>query len=280
MSEYLTDEEQLARFRTWWERNGTTTVVAVVLAVGIVMGWRWYQRHVEERVDHASDLYAEFLEADAAARGELADRIIEEGQGTAYPAFVLLRQADTAVSDGDAAAAEPLLRRAVELASGDVLVELARLRLARVLFELDHADQALAELGRIRGEGYLSLAAELEGDIHLARGERDLAHQSYTTALSHVQSGDQRPVLEMKIADTADNADTAEAADAAETTEPSDTAGATGPSGPSESVEPAGEPVPDKPTDNADPAEPADEPETDKPADTTEPAEPADRSAP
>jgi predicted negative regulator of RcsB-dependent stress response len=207
VSDYLTDEEQVARLRAWWRDNGTTLVVAVVLVVGGVAGWRWYQSHTEERTLQASDLYAQFQEADGESRDELASRIIEQGSGTAYPAFVLLRQADDAVGDGDAAAAEALLRRAVTLASGRELEDLARLRLARVLFHAERPDDAFSALDEIRGEGYLALAAELKGDIHLARGERKLAHESYTTAMSYVQPDDQRPVLEMKIADTADTSD-------------------------------------------------------------------------
>jgi predicted negative regulator of RcsB-dependent stress response len=203
VSDYLTDEEQLARLRSWWERNGTALVVGVVVALALVVGWRWYQGHVEERELRASDLYAEFLEAEGGARDELAGRIVEEGQGTAYPAFVLLQQASESVSGGAAEVAEARLRQAVQLSSGAELADLARLRLARVLFETGRPDEALTELAQVRGAGYLSLAAELKGDIHLSRGERELAHQSYNTAMSHVQSGDQRPVLEMKIADTA-----------------------------------------------------------------------------
>lgn len=207
MSDYLTDEEQLARLRSWWERYGTPLVVALVLAAAVIVGWRWYQSQQAERIQRASDLYAEFLEADGAARDELADRILAEGDGTAYPAFVLLAQAEARVAANDAVGAEPLLRQAVERASGAELADLARLRLARVLFTLDRGDEALGVLGQIRGEGYLSLAAELTGDIRLARGERALAHQAYTKAMSHVQAGDQRPLLEMKIADTADSSD-------------------------------------------------------------------------
>lgn len=207
MSDYLTDEEQLARLRAWWERYGTPLTVALVLAVAAVLGWRWYQSNVEERIQRASDLYAEFQQADGEAREELADRILQEGKGTAYPTFVLLEQAEARVAADDAAGAEPLLRQAVEAASGKELADLARLRLARVLFALDRTDEALGVLGQIRGEGYLSLAAELTGDIHLARGDRVLAHQAYTKAMSHVQAGDQRPLLEMKIADTADTSD-------------------------------------------------------------------------
>lgn len=207
MSEYLSEEEQLARLRAWWKDNGTFLVVGLVLVVAGVLGWRWYQGNVEQRVRNASDLYAEFQAAEGAARDDLAARIIEQGEGTAYPTFVLLTQADAAIEAGEADAAEPLLRQAVSAATGDELADAARLRLARVLFELERADEALAELGSVRGTGFLALAAELKGDIHLARGERTLAHQSYVTAQSHLSAGDQRPVLEMKIADTADASD-------------------------------------------------------------------------
>jgi predicted negative regulator of RcsB-dependent stress response len=207
VSDYLTDEEQLAQLRNWWQEHGRSLLVGVVLVVAAVVGWRWYQSHTEQRTFGASDLYAEFQNSEGDSRDALARQIIEQSLGTAYPTFVLLRQADAAVAAGDPAAAEPLLRRAIELASGVERADLARLRLARVLLDNQRADEALVVLGEIRGAGYLALAAELKGDIHLARGERKLAHESYTAAMSYVQPGDQRPVLEMKIADTADTSD-------------------------------------------------------------------------
>lgn len=205
MSEYLSDEEQLARLRTWWQDNGVALLVGVVLVVAGVFGWRWYQDRQEEKLYTASDRYAEFLTANADRRAALAEQIISEGAGTAYPAFVLLHQADTAVTDGDAESAERLLRRAVEAASGAVLEDAARLRLARVLFDAGRDDEALGILSEIRGAGWRALAAELQGDIQLAGGDRALAHASYLTARSYVPAGEQRPVLEMKIADTADS---------------------------------------------------------------------------
>lgn len=207
MSDYLSEEEQLARLRNWWQDYGVALVVGVVLIVAGVLGWRWYQSHSAARVVTTSDLYVEYQAAEGDARDALATQIIEQGAGTAYPSFVLLTQADAAIADGEPAAAEPLLRQALDAATGDVLADTARTRLARVLFEQERTDEALAMLGGVRGSGFLSVAAELKGDIHLARGERTLAHQSYLTAQSHLAADAQRPVLEMKIADTADASD-------------------------------------------------------------------------
>lgn len=204
MSDYLSDEEQLARLKGWWQRYGTSLVVGAVVAVVAVGGWRWYQSHAEQRVHDASDLYVQYLAASDTEREALAGRIVDKGAATAYAAFVLLDQAARALAAGDAQIAEGHLRRAAELASGAELADVARLRLARVLFDQGREDDALGELGAIRTSGFRGAAAELKGDIHLARGERALAHESYVAAGSYVQAGEQRPVLEMKIADTSD----------------------------------------------------------------------------
>jgi len=207
VSDYLSEEEQLERLRNWWQRNGVMLLIGVVAVVAAVVGWRWYQNNQEQQLLSASELFAEFQVAQGEARDELVQRILDTGAGTAYPAFVLFEQADAAVAADDVAAAEPLLRRALDMASGQELADTARLRLARVLFDLDRADEALTLLGMVQGSGFLALAAELKGDIHLSRGERTLAHQSYLNAQDRLDSGEQRPVLEMKIADTADASD-------------------------------------------------------------------------
>jgi len=207
VSDYLTDEEQMARLRSWWEQNGTALVIGVVVVVAGVVGWRWYDSSAQERTERGSALYAQWLEAGEESKARLAELIAEEADGTAYPAFVLLHQAQALVAAGDSAGAEAPLRDAVAAAPDQELADLARLRLGRVLFDLDRTDDALGVLMEVRGAGYRVLAAELKGDIHLARGERALAHEAYQSALAEAQEGSQRPLLEVKVADTADAVD-------------------------------------------------------------------------
>ncbi len=109
MAENPTDEEQLARLRSWWEENGTALVVGLVLVVAAVVGWRWYEGYQEERLIEASELYVQFQEAEGEARDDLAARIIEQGTGTAYPTFVLFEQAAAAIAGdvGGGAASAP-----------------------------------------------------------------------------------------------------------------------------------------------------------------------------
>lgn len=209
MAEYLSEDEEVARLRTLWQRYGVPLLVGGLLAFGGVAGWRWYQGQIAERIAAASDLYLQYLEGDAGARQELAPQILEAGKGTAYPVFVLLHQAGETLDSDDLTGAEALLRQAVDVARGDDLADLARLRLARLLHQQERSDEALAVLQATRGHGFLALAAELQGDIHLSRGERRAAHESYTTAMGYAGAGNARPLLEIKIADTVDAADDA-----------------------------------------------------------------------
>jgi predicted negative regulator of RcsB-dependent stress response len=207
VSDYLSDEEQIARLRTWWQQYGLALLLGVLLVVAGVLGWRWYQNYTAERLARVSDLYVAFQAAEGEARTALGSQILEEGSGTAYPTFVLFEQAEAAATDGDPARAEGALRQAISTATATELADTARLRLARVLFDLGRPDDALGVLGQVRGAGYLSLAAELQGDIHLSAGNRAQAHASYAAATGHLPAGEQRPVLEMKLADTADASD-------------------------------------------------------------------------
>ncbi|MYE24023.1 MAG: tetratricopeptide repeat protein, partial [Gammaproteobacteria bacterium] len=38
----MTDEEQAERLKKWWDANGVSLIVTLVLAVGAVIGWRYY----------------------------------------------------------------------------------------------------------------------------------------------------------------------------------------------------------------------------------------------
>ena len=109
MSDYLTDEEQIARLRSWWDENGTGLVVGLVVVIAGVVGWRWYESDRTEEVERASALYAEYFESEGEARDTLAISIDEQIPNTAYQTFALLHRAREAVEADDLAAAETLL---------------------------------------------------------------------------------------------------------------------------------------------------------------------------
>ncbi len=203
MSDFLSDEEQLERLQTWWRRNGTGLVTGLVLAVAGLAGWRWYDQWATEARQATSGLYESFLAAEGEGRTILAEQLDEASEGTAYHAFTLLHRAREAVEADAIEAAVAYLQRVIDTDSPDSLKDLARIRLARLHQQGGDGVAALAVLAGVRGSGYRGLAQELKGDIHTERGEPSLAHEAYRSAFEEMGGERERPILEMKINDTA-----------------------------------------------------------------------------
>ena len=203
MSDYLSEEEQLERLRGWWRENGTGLLAGLALAVAGLVGWRWYDTSATEARQSASDLYESFLAAEGEGRTALAEQLDESLEGTAYQAFTLLHRAREAVEADGIEAAAAYLQRVIDADAPGSLKDLARIRLARLHQQGGDGAAALAVLAGVRGGGYRGLAQELKGDIHVAQGERTLAHEAYRSALDEMGGDRERPVLEIKINDTA-----------------------------------------------------------------------------
>ena len=202
MAEYLSDEEVTERLKRWWSENGTGLLVGIVLAVGGVVGWRWFDGWRVERAEAASDRYAEYTQARAAGEDatDLAARIAEEFPDSAYRVFTLLHQARDAVEGEEWEPAADLLRRAVEVASASVLQDVARVRLARVLHQLERPEEALAVLREVEGQGFAGSVAELTGDIELRRGALPAARAAYQAAIDETGAGQGGVLLRLKLA--------------------------------------------------------------------------------
>ena len=211
MSDYLTDEEQAERLKRWWEQNGTSLVVGVVLAVAAVLGWRWYQGYVQDRADAASDVYASYVAArnEAAPTADQLARIDTEFEGSGYHVLTLLYRADDEIEVEDWEEALALLERAAQLADDDTLKDIARFRVAKVLYQLDRLDDCEAELAAIRSSGLEAHVAALSGDVFVARGDLERARTAYRSGIDAARRDPNNPVpgvelMELKLASLVD----------------------------------------------------------------------------
>lgn len=207
MAEYMTDDDRVAAIRRWWDESGTTFVVALVLVVAAVVGWRWYtdaQRGSREAASLAYQQYVEQREAekpDTEAMARALETLDRDHAGSGYHVFSLFFRAAEALGREDFAEGEKWLRQALDVADDARLADLARVRLARVLHQVDRDDEALTILQSVKGAGFRSYAAELKGDMLLAAGKKDEALEAYRAAKDVAGEGGERPLLEMKIAD-------------------------------------------------------------------------------
>ena len=216
MSDYLSDEEQVAVLKKWWDENGKALLIGLGVAVAAVVGWRYYQDYSQDQAEASAALYRAYQEqreAEAPAPDELArlaEALETDHPGSGYRIFVLFQQSADAVASEDYDLAREHLDTAVASADDARLRDIARIRLARVLQQLDLSDAALKSLSEVRGEGFFSEVAELKGDILLAQGDREGAQEAYITA-RNVSGGAANPLLELKVLDMADTSDTIDA---------------------------------------------------------------------
>ena len=203
MAEYFSDEEQLDRLKTWWRENGRSVIVAVVLAVGGFAGWGWYDSARVEEMQAASDAYESYREAAGEAREAMATLLTAEYGDTSYATFSLLYQAKEALDADDIEAAVDIFRQVDSPDTHPLLRDIARVRLARLLWAQGDAEAALGVLAEVTNQGFRAQVLELKGDIHILQGERALAHEAYLAAARETGEGDQRPILDIKVEDTA-----------------------------------------------------------------------------
>lgn len=203
-------EEELAQIKDWWQRNGKPLVLGAVIALVLVFGWQFWQKHQINQAQSASVVYQQLLgaalesgEADAAEVSRLGNLLKKDFAGTHYAQYGSLFVAKVAVESGrlDEAASE--LRAIVDKPADKTLDELARQRLARVLAAQDKADEAIKLLDGKVDAAFVASREELRGDLLVQLGRNDEAHAAYSKAKESLSQDAAIGGLQMKLDDLA-----------------------------------------------------------------------------
>lgn len=207
MATHLDDEEDLEKLKTWWRENWVALVGGLVIGFGAIGGWEGYKSWRDGRAETASQMYEELKKNLEASKTEDANQIVArlktDFASTPYAAAAALTAAQTEVQAGQLDAAAANLGWVVTNAKDEGLVQVARLRHARVLFAQDKPDEALKALSGDAGS-FASLYEELRGDIQLAKGDAGAARSSYEKALAAATDGAaNKTLLQQKLDDLA-----------------------------------------------------------------------------
>lgn len=216
MADY-SEEEQVEMIRKWWAENGVGVIVAIVLAVAALLGWRYWQDYQAKQGHEASTLYQEMMTsletmqgADAAQAEQAkqtvelsAERLLADFSGSAYADYASLTLARLAVESDDYASAVTHLQVVVDDPESDSLKWVATLRLARVQVQRGEYDAAQALLSGQAPAAFEGQVQELTGDILFASDDVDGARKAYTAALESTEGEAQRELVRMKLQDLA-----------------------------------------------------------------------------
>jgi predicted negative regulator of RcsB-dependent stress response len=205
-----TDEEQLAQIKEWWQRNGKPLLLGGALALVLVFGWQFWQKHQLDQAQSASAVYQQLLNAaleeggvDAAEVSRLGNLLQKEFAGSHYAQYGSLFVAKVAVESGRLDEAATELQSVLDKPADKTLEELARQRLARVLAAQNKAEEGLALLEGEAVDAFAASREELRGDLLVKLGRHDEAHAAYSKAKESLSQDAAIGGLQLKLDDLA-----------------------------------------------------------------------------
>lgn len=203
MELYDSEEQQVEAIKDWWKENGKAVVLGVVVGLGGLFGWRYYQDSVTSAQEAASEQYTKVIETIATkgtdASGDV-QAFIDGSKDTEYNVLASLQLAKAQVEAGELEKALEQLQWAQSNTKDAAIAPLVTYRIARLMTAMGNNDGAVAELATITNEAWVGRVAELRGDIAIREGDRDAAYTAYTEAQ---QAQDASQGLQIKLDDLA-----------------------------------------------------------------------------
>ena len=200
----LEEQEQLAELKHFWKSYGNLISWVLIAILGSYAAWNGYQYWERSQSAKASALYDEVdkaVAANDAARVErsLADMKDKFGS-THYAHQAGLLAARSLYAQGKTDQAKATLSWVAESAPTPALKDVARLRLAALLWETKALDDALKQLGASFTPEMSGLAADLRGDVLQAKGQAPEAVAAYQLAWKQMpDNSDYRRMVQAKL---------------------------------------------------------------------------------
>ncbi|CNF18118.1 YfgM family protein [Yersinia similis] len=206
MEVYTTDNDQVDAVRRFFSENGKALAVGVVLGIGALVGWRYWQGNQNTAMTEASSAYQKVstalstnsagnVSADSIA---LAEKFIQ-GNKNNYGVLVGLELAHDFVEQDAFDKAAQQLSQALGQTKDENLLSLINLRLARVQLQLKKPDEALKTLDAVQGDGWTAMAQDVRGDALLSKGDTAGARAAYSKAIESNASQALQALLRMKL---------------------------------------------------------------------------------
>jgi predicted negative regulator of RcsB-dependent stress response len=182
-----TGDEEFDKIKEFWAQYGKTLILGITLGLVIVAGWLGWQNWQGQRQTQAALAFHQIEQLSLANQPQeamqAARKLATSEQGSVYATLALLIGAHEAMSQNDTAKARIYLQDAIQSTTQPSLAALARLRLARVQWAQNEPDAALATLKVTPPAPYVSLFADLAGDIQASQKNWQAARLSYEQAL-------------------------------------------------------------------------------------------------
>ncbi|MCH9643395.1 MAG: tetratricopeptide repeat protein [Gammaproteobacteria bacterium] len=204
MNDYMTEKEQLAQIKEWWQRSGKWLAVAVLVGLAIGFGYRYWKSYEVRQDEVASQLYQMVAVAQFKKQAGVAQQYVKQLQAShassPYTAFAVLSLAQQQVNGKQYQQASQNLNWVVEYTPVKSLKQLARIRAAKILLSTKQYKKALKMLAYVDDKTFLPMIENVQGDIYRVTGDSKKADALYHKAkLGYAALEVANPIMLMQL---------------------------------------------------------------------------------
>ncbi|MGD8236518.1 MAG: tetratricopeptide repeat protein [Chromatiales bacterium] len=186
MSDHLTDEEQVEKVKAWLKENGMSIVAGVVIGLGGIFGWQFWDSYQANKAAEGAQAYDRFVQvaqqSEPGKTAEQAASLDESFANTAYSHFAALELARQQAEAGELDAAIATLEETRQGIRDGAMQSVIDLRLARLLISQGKLDEAASMVSKLDAAAFAAEAASLRGQIAWMQGKNDEARAALEEA--------------------------------------------------------------------------------------------------
>jgi len=210
MEAYVTEEQQIESIKKWLQKYGNGMLWSVAIVLTIVAAARYWFHHKEvvqyDASEHYSSLLIAYEQNDESTIQNQAAILQSQFKSSPYATLASFFVAHAQVEKNEFEQAKESLQWIISHSPQQEFAALARVRLMRILYAQDQLEEALKLFNEGKAGGYLTLMAEVKGDILMKKNDIQGAKQAYELAfLSAPEQGMHGPLLTMKLENTGVN---------------------------------------------------------------------------
>jgi len=197
------DFEQEKLVKDWIKNNWLTIATGLILGLGSVFGMNYWKSQQQQKRFETANQYQSFSEVYKLSEFDEAKKLLAELESQSganfytYEGHLLL--AKEFVNKGELESAASELKKVIDSKPDQILTDFVKLRLARVYNGMEKHDDALSQAKNIASESLLSIAQEVQGDAHLAKGDSKEAILAYESAIDKGDGYSGKRNIEIKI---------------------------------------------------------------------------------
>jgi predicted negative regulator of RcsB-dependent stress response len=170
----------------------------VVLGIGAIAGWQWWQKDQVGKLAEANVRYEAVTRSLQSSKLDEAAKEVAALEGGKAGIYADLASLELAKAQVEAGRNDDAIKTLRALKTEGEFKTLIDQRIARLLIETGKAGEALTLIGNAED----SASLEIRGDAQVAQDKRDEARDLYTKALAKLDvAAPQRRLLETKLMD-------------------------------------------------------------------------------